>query len=67
MNKIVLRIGLLIFCLSIVFFAQQGLPIEDVIIRSLVIFIFLTIMITIFVLIFMKSINQTALKKKKEI
>lgn len=67
MNKIVLQIGLLIFCLSIVFFAQQGLPVADVILRSLVVFVFLTIMISIIAIIFMKSINQVALKKNKEL
>lgn len=67
MNKIVLKIGLLIFCLSIVFFAQQGMPIQEVIIRSLIVFVFLTIMISIFVLVFMKSINHATLRKNKEL
>ena len=67
MNKIVLQIGLLIFCLAIVFFAQQGLPAQDVLLRSFVVFIFLTIMIAIMAILFLKSINQVSLKKNKDV
>ncbi|MBU1101667.1 MAG: hypothetical protein KKA84_14805 [Bacteroidetes bacterium] len=67
MNKIVLHIGLLIFCLSIVFFAQQGLPAQDVLLKSFVVFVFLTVMISILAIIFLRSINQAALKKNKDV
>ncbi len=65
MNKIVLNIGLLIFFLSIIFFSQRGLAVEDILIRSLIIFVISTIMLSILMLIFVKSINKTAVSKAK--
>ena len=65
MNKIVLYFGLLIFCLSIIIFSQQGLPIVDVLIRSLTVFVVITIMLSVLAIAFLKAINKASMEKEK--
>jgi hypothetical protein len=65
MNKIILNIGLLSFFLSIIYFSQRGLSVEDVVIRSFAVFVILTILIGILALTFLKAINKTSQKKAK--
>lgn len=67
MNKIILQVGLLIFCLAIIFFSRIGLSAQEVLLRSFVIFIVLAIMLSIIMLIVLKSINQISLEKSREI
>lgn len=67
MNKIVLNIGLLSFFLSIIYFSQRGLSIEDVIIRSFAVFVILTILLGILALTFLKAINKTSQKKSENL
>jgi hypothetical protein len=65
MSKIVIEIGLLIFFLSIIIFIQQGVKLETVLFRSVVIFIVVTSMISIIVITFIRAINKSFLKKEK--
>jgi len=65
MNKIVLHTGLLVFFISIIFFSQKSMALQDIFIRSMVIFVVFTIMFGIIVLLFVKSINKTSLSKGK--
>ena len=58
MNKILIQFGLLIFCFSLIFFSQRGMPLQDVIIKSFIVFISLTIVISVTVLFVMKMINK---------
>ncbi len=58
MNKIIYIIGLLLFSLSIIFFVQRGMTLIDVLIRSLIVFILSSILISAVALIFIKAINQ---------
>lgn len=67
MNKIVFNIGLLIFFISVIFFSQKSLPIEVIIIRSLVIFLAATIMIGFMTILFIRAINKTAISRRKNI
>ncbi len=67
MNKIVVQFGLLVFCISIVFFLQQGLMLEDVLLKSIVVFIIVTMALSIIALTFLKAINNTAKKKSDEL
>lgn len=67
MNKIILQFGLLSFFVSIIIFSQQGIPLQDVIIRAFVVFVILTIMISILVIVFIKFINKTSYEKQKEL
>jgi positive regulator of sigma E activity len=67
MNKIVLQVGLLVFFLGMIFFAQRGLPVEQVILRSFMVFIFVTIMLAIISILVIKSINKALYKKKDEL
>ncbi len=60
MNKILLQIGLLFFFLSLVFFSQLGLPIIDVIVRSFIIFVAMTVMLSLITIVFIRSINKVA-------
>ena len=67
MNKIVLQIGLLVFFVSIIFFAQRGLPIDQILLKSFMLFIFITIMLSIIALLIIKATRKTAYKKKDEL
>ncbi len=67
MNKIVLNIGLLIFFVSIIIFSQQGMQIEDILIRSFIVFFVATLMLTVLALSLIKAINKTATEKKKKL
>ncbi len=63
MNKIVMNVGMLFFFLSIIFFSQMNLPLIDVLIRSFAIFIFLTGMLGVLALVFIRSINKKSFEK----
>lgn len=63
MNKILLQIGLLFFFLSLIFFSQLGLPIIDVLLRSFIIFIALTVMISLLTILFIRSVNKASQEK----
>lgn len=67
MNKIVLQIGLLVFFVAIIFFAQRSLPIEQVLLRSFALFIFVTIMLSIIAILLIRSINKITRKKKDDL
>ena len=67
MNKIILNFGLLVFCLSVIFFSRVGLPIQDVLFRSFLIFVSLTVMLSVVVIIFIKAVNKVSFEKKNEI
>ncbi len=65
MNKIILNIGLLIFFLSIIIFSQQGMLVEDILLKSFIIFFVATLMLTILALSFIRAINKTSIEKQK--
>ena len=67
MNKIVLNFGLLVFFISIIVYSQQGLQIEDVLLRSFIIFILVTVMLSILAIAFLKAINRASLEKGKNL
>lgn len=67
MNKIVLNFGLLIFFISIVVFSQKGMLVQDVLIKSTIVFLVVTIMFSILALAFIKAINKTSTGKQKHI
>lgn len=69
MNKILIQFGLLIFCFSLIFFSQRGMPLQDVVMKSFIVFITLTIVLSVVVLFVFKMINKsetlTAVDSKK--
>lgn len=65
MNKIILNIGLLIFFISVIIFSQQGMFVEDILIKSFVIFFVATVLLTILALTFIKAINKASIDKQK--
>ena len=65
MNKIVLYFGLLVFFISIIIFSQQDLQIVDVLLRSVSVFIVVTIMLSILAIAFLKAINKASMEKEK--
>ena len=66
MNKIVLQIGLLIFSVSIIYYSSRNIPVEDILLRSIIIFFAFTLLTGLIVLMFMKSINKVSFEKNKE-
>lgn len=58
MNKVLLQFGLLIFCFSLIFFSQRGMPLQDVVMKSFIVFISLTIVLSVVVLFVFKMINK---------
>ncbi len=67
MNKIVLNFGLLVFFIAIIIYSQQGLQIEDVLLRAFVIFVLVTVMLSILAIAFLKAINRASLEKGKQL
>ena len=65
MNKIILNIGLLIFFFSIIIFSQQGMLVEDILLKSFIIFFVATLMLTVLALSFIRAINKTSIEKQK--
>lgn len=69
MNKILIQFGLLIFCFSLIFFSQRGMPLQDVVMKSFIVFITLTIVLSVVVLFVFRMINKnetlTAVESKK--
>lgn len=63
MNKIILQIGLLVFFFSVIYFVQKGFSIEKIILNSLAIFIFLTVMLSLLTLGLIKAINKNSFEK----
>ncbi len=59
MNKIVIRFGLLIFFLAVIYFTQREMSVSDVLLRSFVLFMVITVMVSVFVIAFMKAINKS--------
>lgn len=66
MNKLVLNIGLLVFCFSIIFFSQRQLPVTEVLTKSLIIFIITTIVLSIGAYILVKSFESNDDKKPND-
>jgi len=66
MNKIITNIGMIFFFLSMIYFTQRDFPIQDIIIRSLLVYIFLTFMFGIVAMFFVKSVNKAVQRKSKE-
>ncbi len=67
MNKIVMNVGMLFFFLSIIFFSQMNLSLVDVLIRSFAIFLFLTSMLGVLAIVFIRSINKKSFEKGSEL
>lgn len=59
MNKIILNIGLLIFCFSIIFFSQREMPLAEVIIKSFIVFISSTVILSVTAIVLVKLIQKT--------
>jgi hypothetical protein len=66
MNKIVMLSSLLFFFLAIIFFSQRGYSIEEVLIRSFAVFVFLAFMLSAVVIFFIKAVNKMVIKKSRE-
>jgi hypothetical protein len=64
MNKIVIRFGLLVFFLAVIYFTQREMSVSDVLLRSFIIFMVITVMVSVFVIAFMKAINKTDENKR---
>ncbi|MGE5399267.1 MAG: hypothetical protein ACM3S2_02625 [Ignavibacteriales bacterium] len=64
MNKIIVHIGLLVFFISVIFFGQKGMAFQDILIRSLVLFVASTIMMSLIYLVFVRSINKASVSKR---
>jgi uncharacterized membrane protein (UPF0182 family) len=66
MNKIILQIGLLTFCISVIFFSRNPIPFYDVLLKSFAIFIIITIMGHVLALLFIQSIKKLSENKDEE-
>jgi multisubunit Na+/H+ antiporter MnhG subunit len=66
MNKIIFRFGLLVFFLSVIYFGQKNIPLTEILIRSFVIFVFITSMASMLYLLLTKSARKNLSKKNKK-
>jgi len=60
MQKVIIQIGLLFFFLAVIFFAKMGLPLQDILLRSVILFLALTILLSVVTLIFVKLLHKTS-------
>lgn len=67
MNKIIIKFGLLVFFLAVIFFSRIGIPVQDVVFRSFLIFIVVTVMISLIALLFTRSVNKISRDKQKDL
>ncbi len=58
MHKIIINIGLLVFFLAIIFFTRMGLPLQDILLRSIILFLVLTILMSFIASLFLKSVRS---------
>jgi uncharacterized membrane protein YhhN len=58
MNKVILQIGLLVFFLGVLFFTRMGLPLQDILFRSVILFLALTIIMSVIAIMFLKSLKK---------
>ncbi len=65
MHKIILYFGLLVFCISLIFYSQKNIPIEQMVMRSLMIFAVVSIAASILALIFIRAINHALVSRKE--
>lgn len=65
MHKIILYFGLLVFCISLIFYSQKEIPIEQMVIRSLMIFAVVSIAASILALIFIRAINHALVSRNE--
>ena len=59
MNKIILNIGLLIFCFSIIFFSQREMALTEVLMKSFTVFISSTVILSVTAIVLIKLIQKT--------
>lgn len=67
MNQTILHIGLLFFFLSAIFFSQRGFSIPDVLLKSFVVFIAVSIMLSFIAIILIKSAKKETQEEKEEL
>lgn len=65
MNKIVLNFGLLVFFISMIIFSQKGWMLDQILLKSFIVFVVITVMFSILALVFVKAINKTTFEKGK--
>ena len=65
MKKIIFNVGLLVFFISLIVFSQQGMLIQDILIKSFIIFFVVTLMLTILALAFIRAVNKISIEKQK--
>lgn len=58
MNKILLNLGLLAFCFALIFFSQRSMPLIEVVIKSFIVFISLTLVLGILLLFIIKIVHK---------
>lgn len=63
MNKIIFQIGLLVFFFSIIYFTQKGIGVEKILLNSFMIFILLTVLLSLIIIGLIKSINKNSFDK----
>jgi hypothetical protein len=65
MKKIIFNVGLLVFFISLIVFSQQGMLVQDILLKSFIIFFVVTLMLTILALTFIKAVNKISIEKQK--
>ncbi|MFH1194300.1 MAG: hypothetical protein V1720_01230 [bacterium] len=67
MNKIVFNFGLLVFFISIILFSQKDLIWTDILLRAFVVFVVVTLMLSLLAITFVKAINKASLTRDTNI
>lgn len=66
MHRIVLDIGLLVFFLSIIVFVRMQLPVTEILLRSLILFIALSILLSLSAIFIGKTLGKASVDEADE-
>jgi len=66
MHRIVLDIGLLVFFLSIIVFVRMQLPVTEILLRSLILFIALSILLSVSAIFIGKTLGKASVDEADE-
>ncbi|MBD3411087.1 MAG: hypothetical protein GF419_12890 [Ignavibacteriales bacterium] len=64
-HRIIIHFGILVFCISIIYFGQKDLTMPQVVLRSMLVFVIITITLSVLALVFVKTFKRFGTSGRK--
>jgi hypothetical protein len=64
-HRIIIHFGVLVFCISIIYFGQKDLEMPQVVLRSMLVFVIITITLSVLALVFVKTFKRFGMSGRK--